>query len=212
MKVLRSSKEIEITDQEFLDRIKGYKELVIDLGTGQGSFVYFNACENKDIFYVGIDSCRDSMKKYGVKQYKNKVDNILYCVMNAQKMDEVLYNKFSKVYINLPWGSLLQGLFKEEFNIINTISLLLRSCGEVRMCFSYDDRFEKCEIEKRELPFLDDDYFKNEFIPMYLRYGIKIEDINYISKEEIDFRSKWMHVLTESKSRKFYIITGKKIE
>lgn len=211
MRILKSSKEIEISNVDFLDRISKYNKLIIDLGTGYGSFVYFNAVNNKENFYVGLDSCRDSMKKYAIKQYKNKIDNLIFIVMNAQNINEILENRFSEIYINLPWGSLLQGIFKEELNIINSISKLAQKYCVINICFSYDEKFEKNEIEKRELPVLDINYFKTVFEPMYEKYGIIIESIDYISKENLSFKSKWMHVLSESKSRKFYAITGKKI-
>lgn len=210
MRILKSSKEIEITNEEFLNKIENYSECIIDLGTGQGSFVYFNALENKDKFYIGLDSCRDSMKKYGIKQYKNKVNNLMYVVMNAQKLHEVLYNKFREIYINLPWGSLLQGIFKEELKIIEGISKLSKSKCKINICFSYDEKFEKNEIEKRELPELNESYFKNVFIPTYNKYGIEVESIEYISKDKLSFQSKWMKILTESKSRKFYLIACEK--
>lgn len=210
MRILKSSKEIEINKEEFLNKIENYENLVIDLGTGQGAFVYFNAVENKETFYIGLDSCRDSMKKYGVKQYKNKVQNLIYVVMNAQKIDDILIGKFHEVYINLPWGSLLEGLFKEEFRIIENISKLLREDGIVHICFSYDDKFEKHEIEKRELPYLDEPYFENEFKPLYNKYNIEINSIDLVSKDGLSFESKWMKVLGESNRREFYIITGRK--
>ena len=211
MKVLRSSKEIEITSSDFINKINNYNKVIIDLGTGYGSFVYFNAVNNKDNFYIGLDSCRDSMKKYAVKQYKNKINNLLYVVMNAQNIDNILENKFSEIYINLPWGSLLQGIFKEELNIINSISTLACKGCIINICFSYDEKFEKNEIEKRELPILNEEYFNNELKPLYEKYFIIIHSIDYISKENLNFESKWMHVLSQSKSRKFYTIVGEKI-
>lgn len=210
MRILKSSKEIEITNEEFLSKIENYSECIIDLGTGQGGFVYFNALENKDKFYIGLDSCRESMKKYGIKQYKNKIDNLMYVVMNAQNLNEVLYNKFSEIYINLPWGSLLQGIFKEELKIIEGISKLSKPKCKINICFSYDEKFEKNEIEKRNLPELNESYFKEVLIPTYNKYGIEVESIEYISKDKLSFQSKWMKVLTESKSRKFYVIVCEK--
>ena len=68
----------------------------------------------------------------------------------------------------------------------------------------------KNEIEKRELPELNESYFKEVFIPRYNKYGIEVESIEYISKDKLSFQSKWMKVLTESKSRKFYVIVCEK--
>ena len=209
MKILRSSKEIELSGEEFLNKIKSYDDLVIDLGTGQGAFVYFSALENKNKFYVGLDSCGDSMKKYAIKQYKNKLENLVYIIMNAQNIDNLLYNMFSEVYINLPWGSLLEGIFKEELGIICKISNLLVDGGKMKICFSYNDKFEKTEIEKRNLPDLNDSYF-DDFKNLYSKYNIEIDDINLVLKDEIPFDSKWAKVLGESNRREFYIISGYK--
>lgn len=209
MRVLRSSKEVNISNEDFLTRIDGYNKFIVDLGTGQGSFVYYNALENRDYFYIGLDSCGDSMKKYSVKQYKNKVSNLMYVVMNVQKIDDILKNRFSEIYINLPWGTLLEGIFKEELGIINSISSLsLKGC-RINMCFSYNDKFEKCEIEKRGLPNLNNEYFEEIFKPMYEKYDINIKTIDF-SRGNLNFRSKWMHILTESKNREFYLIVGEK--
>lgn len=208
MRILRSSKEIEISNEEFLLKINGYNKLIIDLGTGQGSFVYYNALENRECFYIGLDSCGDSMKKYAIKQYKNKVNNLIYVIMNAQKIDDIFKNRFSEIYINLPWGTLLEGIFKEELNIINSISLIALSGCKINICFSYDDRFEKCEIERRGLPKLNSEYFEKNFKPIYDKYNIDIKSIEL--KERVNFRSKWIHVLSESRGREFYLIVGEK--
>lgn len=210
MKILRSSKEIEISNEDFLRRIENFEKLIIDLGTGQGSFVYFNALNNKNYFYVGLDSCGDSMKKYAVKQYKNKIENLIYIIMNAQNLEDIFQNKFSEIYINLPWGTLLEGIFKEELRILHSISKISKSGCSLNICFSYEEKLEKFEIERRNLPVLNEEYFKEIFIPMYEKYGFIINSINCISRDEIGFRSKWMHVLTNSKDRKFYEVTGVK--
>lgn len=210
MKILRSSKEVEITNEEFLDKIYGYKNLIIDLGTGQGAFIYFNAQNNKENFYIGLDSSSDSMKKYAIKQYKNKINNLMYIIMNAQKIDDILFGRFKEIYINLPWGSLLQGIFKEEIKVIENISNLLCDEGIFHICFSYDTKFEKNEIEKRDLPELHDEYFDRIFKPLYDKYFLNVDSIQLISKDELKFESKWMRVLGESNRRRFYIIDGHK--
>ena len=208
MRILRSGKEVKIDDEDFLNKISSYSESVIDLGTGQGAFIYFNALENKNCFYVGLDSCKESMKKYAIKQHKNKIENLIYVIMNAQNIGKVMENKFSQVYVNLPWGSLLQGIFKEELGIINSISKISKSNCKINICFSYDEKFEKNEIEKRELPFLSEEYFESEFKNLYAKYGIVINNIERIVKDKLNFTSKWMKVLTESRSRKFFVISG----
>ena len=58
MRILRSSKEIELGNEDFLDKIKSYDKLIIDLGTGQGAFVYFSALDNKNNFYIGLSNIK----------------------------------------------------------------------------------------------------------------------------------------------------------
>ncbi len=210
MRILKSSKENILSKDEFLNIISNYEKLIMDLGTGQGAFVYFNAIDNKDNFYIGLDASMDSMKKYSIKKYKNKVENLMYVVMNAQNIDEVLFNRFSEVYVNLPWGSLLQGIFKEDLKIIENISKMLIPNGELHICFSYDERFEEEEIRKRGLPNIGEEYFKNEFIPLYEKYNIDINSIDIVKNNDLSFESKWMKVLSERSIREFYVIEGKK--
>ena len=211
MKILRSSKEIEISKSEFLEILSGYNRFVIDIGTGQGAFVYHNALYNKECFYIGLDACADSMKKYSIKQYKKRIKNLVYVVMNAQNIDDILFEKFSEIYINLPWGSLLEGIFNEDLNVIKSISMLCKRNCKINICFSYDERFEEREIVKRNLPKINEECFADRFKLMYKKYGIDIKSFDCVSKEELKFESKWKYVLNSSRNRMFYLIYGEKI-
>ena len=55
MKVVVGNK-LEEMDKQALDyALSGYTKVVIDLGTGDGRFVYGSAKQNRRTFFIGID-------------------------------------------------------------------------------------------------------------------------------------------------------------
>ena len=61
MIVLEGKKSINISKEDFLNKISEYSSLCIDIGTGQGAFIYKKAKENPDVFCIGLDSAGDNI-------------------------------------------------------------------------------------------------------------------------------------------------------
>ena len=57
-----------ITLLSFKDMIQGFENIVIDIGTGDGKFVYQSAKSNKSNFYIGIDPNQKALEKTGESQ------------------------------------------------------------------------------------------------------------------------------------------------
>jgi 16S rRNA (adenine(1408)-N(1))-methyltransferase len=91
--------------------VAGYDEVLIDVGTGDGRYVLHVARTSPTWFAVGVDACRDNLRKASRKA----PSNALYVIANALALPkEELDGMASKVTINFPWGSLLTGLLNGE--------------------------------------------------------------------------------------------------
>jgi 16S rRNA (adenine(1408)-N(1))-methyltransferase len=91
--------------------VAGYDEVLIDVGTGDGRYVLHVARTSPTWFAVGVDACRDNLRKVSRKA----PSNALYVIANALALPkEELDGMASKVTINFPWGSLLTGLLNGE--------------------------------------------------------------------------------------------------
>jgi 16S rRNA (adenine(1408)-N(1))-methyltransferase len=91
--------------------VAGYDDVLIDIGTGDGRYVLHVARTSPTWFALGVDACRDSLRRTSRKA----PPNALYVIANALALPkEELGGMASKVTINFPWGSLLAALLDGE--------------------------------------------------------------------------------------------------
>jgi 16S rRNA (adenine(1408)-N(1))-methyltransferase len=92
--------------QELLCRVDGYRQVVIDLGTGDGRFVRQVARDSPEHFVIGVDTCRENLREVS----RCPQGNALYVIADALALPGELAGVATRVTINFPWGSLLRGL------------------------------------------------------------------------------------------------------
>ena len=111
MECIRGRTSAEIDVDRLAAGVAGYDEVLIDVGTGDGRYVLHVARTSPTWFAVGVDACRDNLRKASRKA----PSNALYVIANALALPkEELDGMASKVTINFPWGSLLTGLLNGE--------------------------------------------------------------------------------------------------
>ena len=108
-----------------------YKEVVVDLGTGDGRFVFSYARENPNSFVIGVDPSHKQMSIYSKKVNKEKLENAIFVVGSVEKLPEMLNKTADRVFVNFPWGSLLGGIANAESDIVKNISGLLKKGGRL---------------------------------------------------------------------------------
>lgn len=87
-------------------RIVGYREVLIDIGTGDGRYVRTIARECPSCFAIGIDACRENL--HGTS--RNAPRNALFIIANALTLPRELHGLATRITIHFPWGSLLAAL------------------------------------------------------------------------------------------------------
>jgi 16S rRNA (adenine(1408)-N(1))-methyltransferase len=200
-----------------LDSLEKYTEnfqrIEADIGTGDGRFVYFQAKKNRDVFYIGIDPVAENMFEYSSKSVqkpsKGGVSNVLYIVAAAEDMPRELSNIADKIYITLPWGSLLEGIIKGDPLILVNISSIAKKQAAFEFLFTYDVFHEANEIVKRGLPILTIDYIKIDLIERYAVSGFLVEEVNMLTEKELRaYQTTWAKRLGFGRMREVFIIKG----
>lgn len=195
----------------FLEESSNYSKIVIDLGTGNGKFVYELALYNPDILFIGIEPTASNLFEYSKKANKHKVNNLIYIITSIENMDDVLNGLADIVYINFPWGSLLEAIVKDMPELLGKIALLGKKGAEFNFTFAYSTIHEPVEIEKRKLPLLTDDYLKLKLSEIYKEAGLIIETCTNLKPQDINkFGTLWAKKLFLGKSRDVYNIVSKK--
>jgi 16S rRNA (adenine(1408)-N(1))-methyltransferase len=109
----------------------GYDDVLIDVGTGDGRYVMHVARTRPSWFAVGVDACRENLRKAS----RRAPANALYVIANALALPKELDGMASKVTINFPWGSLLAGLLDGEPGLLEGLLAIARpgAALEVRL-------------------------------------------------------------------------------
>ena len=211
MKVLEGSKMKQVDPVEFHNRRMAYNSLIVDIGTGEGEFVYKRARQNKESLYIGIDSSMASMRPSAVKSAKKPekggLDNVMYVVANAEDLPDDLASSANHIYIHLPWGSLRDGMIKGDGRLLANVKKIAKEKAIMEIYVGYCDLYEKKEMAVRGLPELNLAYFCNELKSVYEKYGICIGQVSVLDNEDLKkLDTKWAKKLGHGKKREIYYL------
>jgi len=127
MEIIRGRQSLEFDDTELHEMLSGYQHIGLDLGTGDGRFVCRMAEQNRDKFFVGIDSCRENLRLNSGR----KLSNALFVIDSAQSLPKELNGLASHLSINFPWGSLLESLLNSDACLADGLLSVTRPCASM---------------------------------------------------------------------------------
>lgn len=208
LRILKNKKINEIHNIDDLKIVLNqFKTIHIDLGTGNGKYIYDLAVKDPCTLYIGIEPTASNLYEYSKKANKNKLNNLIYVISSIENLSDDLNGLADKVYINFPWGSLLEVIVKDLPELLNKISLLGKSKSEFHFTFAYSAIHEPVEIEKRNLPILTEEYLFTNIKEIYLKAGLSVESCINITPQEVNkFGTLWARKLFLGKSRDVYKI------
>ena len=122
MESIQGKRAVRLDARALNDRLAGYQELLLDLGTGDGRFVRQMAAENRERFAIGVDACRENLRASSLKPPANA----LYLIAEARMLPRALDRRATQITINFPWGSLLGGLLECEAELLEHIASMAR--------------------------------------------------------------------------------------
>ncbi len=122
MECIRGKTSAEIDADGLAARVVGYDGVLIDVGTGDGRYVLHVARTQPTCFVIGVDACRDNLRKVSRKVGPNA----LYVIANALALPGELGGMASKITINFPWGSLLTGLLDGDLRLLEGLLAIAR--------------------------------------------------------------------------------------
>ncbi|RJR27015.1 class I SAM-dependent methyltransferase [candidate division WWE3 bacterium] len=178
MRIVKGNKTVEINEPELNKIIENFPTVVIDLGTGDGRFVYKNALKKHEIFFIGIDPSEKQLQIYSKKAVRKKLINVLFVVSSVEQLPPELRGKADKVYIILPWGTLLQKLVKPDKLALSDVAAILKKGGTLETVLGYSPNLEPSESKRLDLPEINISYLRNETIPAYRGSGLTLMSLN----------------------------------
>jgi 16S rRNA (adenine(1408)-N(1))-methyltransferase len=212
MKIVKGNNLIELTKEEFKKLREHFECTHIDIGTGDGRFIYKSALRNKKTLFIGIDPSQKQIEIYSKKSCKKRLSNTLFVLSSIEQLPTELFGIADYVQIWFPWGTLLEYIAKPDLNMVYKITNLLKNNGQLEIVFGYDEKLEPAATKKHNLEQLDT-LTVNEKIAAAFKYSsVKITRLKELKKAELRKReSTWGKRLSYGKDRPVYMMQFKKI-
>jgi len=122
MEMIHGKRSLEIDGNTLHHCLAGYKEVLVDMGTGDGRFVQSYARLHAARFSIGLDACREQLRETS----RRTAPNAIYLIANALDMPRELDGIADRVTINFPWGSLLVGLVEGDKDLLRGLQTVAR--------------------------------------------------------------------------------------
>jgi hypothetical protein len=123
MEVIRGKHVSFINVSQLYERLAGYEAVHMDIGTGDGRFVRNVAVTCPQRFVIGIDAARENLHAVS----RRAPENALFVIANAQNLPPELTGLAVHITINFPWGSLLEGLLRDDPALLVGLAEIARS-------------------------------------------------------------------------------------
>lgn len=180
--------------------------MIVDIGTGDGRFVYQCARANPAKFYIGIDANPKPLEKVSMKATrkpaKGGAANLLFLQAAVENLPAELNNIADEVHIHFPWGSLLRAVATGEPNVLQGLRRIMVAGGLVEVVIGVDAERDRAEIERLGLPNLSLDYITATLSPKYAALGLKMTEHDLLAAHEWPhLESSWARRLSRNDSR-----------
>jgi len=122
------SKILEVDGSTLRDEGAGFKYVAVDLGAGDGRFVYRLARTHADWFCVAIDAnadgLRDRSRRAARKPSRGGAPNARFVRAAAENLPRALESFADVIYVLYPWGRLLRAVLAADLEVLLRIARL----------------------------------------------------------------------------------------
>ena len=126
--------------------------VIIDIGTGDGRFVYQSARRNPNKFYIGIDPNTPPLEKISEKIHrkpaKGGAPNVLFIQSAVEDLPAELDGVANEVHVHLPWGSLLRAVAIGDVAVLRNLRRICAEGALLEVVIGIDPVRDKTEIER----------------------------------------------------------------
>ena len=162
--------------------------MIIDIGTGDGRFVYQSARQNPNKFYIGIDPNTRPLEKISEKIHrkpeKGGAPNVLFIQSAVEDLPAELDGVANEVHVHFPWGSLLRAIATAEPRVLQNLRRICSEGALLEVVIGLDPVCDESEIERLGLTPPSLAFIDNQLIPAYLAAGFETIERGILSASE----------------------------
>jgi 16S rRNA (adenine(1408)-N(1))-methyltransferase len=207
VKIQLGKKPAEMSAEELRARIAPYEQVLVDIGTGDGSYVYRFARDDPSSFAIGVDPVAENLAATSSKTLrkpgKGGLPNALFVVASIEQMPRELDGIATLVTANYPWGSLLAGLTRPDPEVLRAFAAVAARPASFAVLLNASIYRDPAYCERQGFPLLDLERLKAG----YLEAGLAISSIERTAGEP-PHHTRWGSRLVRGSARETLIIEG----
>lgn len=132
---------------------------------------------------------------------------------NVENLPDELTHIADKIYINFPWGTLLRGTVLVDELMWENIKKICKNNALVHIVFGYSIEHDRKEVERFNLPHLNESYVHNTMIFKFSSLGFKTTKIKKLNPLDLrNYPTTWAKKLSFGTERCYYYIELKNQE
>ena len=178
-----------MSKQELESLAASYSGVLLDIGTGDGKFVYRTAQANPNLLCLGVDADLSSLFEYSRKSERKPerggVPNALFILASVERLPVELDGIADLVTVHLPWGSLLSGIVHADISALSNIAATAKPGSVLDVLIGYSRKYEAHEMRRRKLPELTLSLIDEHIAPGFLEAGLRITSRSILSNQEL---------------------------
>jgi 16S rRNA (adenine(1408)-N(1))-methyltransferase len=187
--------------------------VIVDIGTGDGRFVYQSARENPAKFYLGIDANTKPLEKISMKATRQPARggaaNVLFVQAAIENLPGELSDTADEIHIHFPWGSLLRALAIGESEVLRSLHRISAPGCLLEVVIGIDPERDRAELERLDLPSISVDYLRNVLGPTYEKLGFRFRESGVVSPSDWPhLKSAWARRLQGNDQRRVVYFIG----
>lgn len=154
--------------------------VIIDIGTGDGRFVYQSARQNPNKFFIGIDPNTRPLEKISEKIHrkpaKGGAPNVLFIQAAVEDLPSELDGVADEVHVHFPWGSLLRSFAAGDLAVLRSVRRICAPEALLEVVIGLDPERDRSEIERLDLSPLSLDFVDQTLLPQYAAAGFEVTE------------------------------------
>lgn len=180
--------------------------IIVDIGTGDGLFVYQTARRNPNKFYIGIDANPTTLRKISERIHrrpeKGGAPNVLFIQSTVEELPTELDGVANEVHIHFPWGSLLAAVMTGRQDVLANVRRICTVGALLEIVLGLDPVRDAAELERLEIAPIDIPFIDRVLGPLYLSSGFSIVERGILPGVEwAKFHTTWAKRLKSRKER-----------
>jgi 16S rRNA (adenine(1408)-N(1))-methyltransferase len=178
----------------------------VDIGTGDGRFVYQSARQNPNKFYIGIDPNVRPLEKISEKIHrkpsKGGAANVLFIQSAVEDLPAELNGVADEVHVHFPWGSLLRAVATGDVGVLRNVRRICSVGALLEVVLGLDPIRDRAEIERLGLPPFTLDYIDDQLVTLYGAAGFELFERGILPAEQWpEFNTSWAKRLQGNEQR-----------